>query len=272
MKTSTIPRVLTSLAAAAVLFVYLAPLLLILLNSVKTSAEAATFTFALPENWMFSNYATVLGDPAIARALVNSIIVAGGVTIGTIAVCSLAAYVIARRTDWFSKGVYAYLLVGLIAPFAVIPAIRLLQLVGLSNTHLGLILVDVASQIPFTTLLLVGFIRQIPREIDEAALIDGAGAFTIFFRIIFPLMRPVTLTVMVLVVTFAWNEFQNVLFLTNSDVWTLPMTIFNFQSLHSFDYALVSANLVVTALPMVVVFLLAQRYIMSGIMAGAVKS
>ena len=272
MKIPTIPRVLTYSTAAVVLFVYVAPLGLILLNSVKSSSEAATFTFAFPETWMFSNYATVLSDPAIGRALVNSIIVAGGVTVGTIVVSSLAAYVIARRTDWFSNGVYGYLLIGLIAPFAVIPAIRLLQLIGLSNTHVGLILVDVASQIPFTTLLLVGFIRQIPREIDEAALIDGAGPITTFFRIIFPLMRPVTMTVMVLVVTFAWNEFQNVLFLTNADVWTLPMTIFNFQSLHSFDYALVSANLVVTALPMVVVFLLAQRYIMSGIMAGAVKS
>ncbi|WP_144875095.1 carbohydrate ABC transporter permease [Microbacterium sp. 1.5R] len=272
MKTRPIPLTLTYIAAAAVLLIYVTPMLLILLNSVKSSAEAATFTFALPETWMFSNYATVLSDPVISRALLNSVIIAVGVTAGSIAVCSLAAYVIARRTDWFSKGVYSYFLVGLIAPFAVIPAIRLLQMVGLSGTHLGLILVDIAGQIPFTTLLLVGFIRQIPREIDEAALIDGAGPFRLFFRIIFPLMRPVTLTAMVLIVTFAWNEFQNVLFLTNSDVWTLPMTIFNFQSLHSFDYALVSANLVVTALPMVIVFLLAQRYIMSGIMAGAVKS
>ncbi|MFB4349914.1 carbohydrate ABC transporter permease [Microbacterium sp. CR_7] len=272
MRTRPLPLVLTYAAAAVVLVVYLAPLALILLNSVKTSDEASTFSFALPENWMFSNYTTVLNDPGISRALVNSVIIAAGVTVGTIFICSFAAYIIARRTDWFSRGVYAYLLVGLIAPFSVIPAIRVLQLLGLGNTHLGIILVDIASQIPFTTLLLVGFIRQIPRELDEAALIDGAGRFTIFLRIIFPLMRPVTLTVLVLVVTFAWNEFQNVLFLAGSDVWTLPMTIFNFQSLHSFDYALVSANLVVTALPMVVVFLVAQRYIMSGIMSGAVKS
>lgn len=272
MKLRSIPAILTYLAAAVVLVVYLAPLALILLNSVKSSSEASAFTFDLPKTWMFSNYATVLSDPRIARALMNSVIIAGSVTIGTIVVCALAAYVIARRTDWFSRRVYAYLLIGLIAPFAVIPAIRLLQMIGLSNSYVGLILVDIASQIPFTTLLLVGFIRQIPREIDEAALLDGAGSFRIFFRIIFPLMRPVTLTVMVLVLTFAWNEFQNVLFLANSDIWTLPMTIFNFQSLHSFDYALVSANLVVTALPMVVVFLLAQRYIMSGIMVGAVKS
>lgn len=272
MKTRPIAAILTYVAALLVAVVYLGPLLLIVLNSVKSASEASTFTFSLPETWLFSNYATVLNDPGISRAVVNSVIIAAGVTIATILICSLAAYTIARRTDWFSRGVYGYLLVGLIAPFAVIPAIRVLQLVGLANTHLGLILVDTASQIPFTTLLLVGFVRQIPRDLDEAALIDGAGRFTIFFRIIFPLMRPVTLTVLVLVVTYAWNEFQNVLFLVGSEVWTLPMTIYSFQSLHSFDYALVSANLVVTALPMIAVFFIAQRYIMSGIMAGAVKS
>jgi raffinose/stachyose/melibiose transport system permease protein len=267
-----IPQLLTYAGAAIVLLAFIAPLIVILLNSFKTAEEAAQFSFALPEQWRIENYWTVLSDPNIARAFTNSVIIGVGVTLGTVVVCSLAAYIIARRFDRFARSVYSYLLIGLIAPFAVVPAIRTLQLLGLSNTHLGLILVDIATQIPFTTLLLVGFIRQIPRELDEAAIIDGAGRLTIFFRIIFPLMKPVTLTVVILVGTYAWNEFQNVLFLTGSDVWTLPMAVFNFQSLHSFDYALVSANLVVTALPMVVLFLLTQRYIMSGIMSGAVKS
>lgn len=267
-----VPQLLTYLAAIGVVLVFLIPMVLILLTSFKSEAEAATFSFRLPETWLFSNYLEVLSDPSIARGFVNSIIITLGVTIGTILVCSLGAYVIARRSDRLSGGVYAFLLAGMIAPFAFVPAIKLLQMVGLSDTHLGLILVDMGTQIPFTTLLLVGFIRQIPRDLDEAAIIDGAGRFTIFFRVIFPLLRPVTLTAVILLFTFAWNEFQNVLFLTSSKIWTMPMTVFNFQGLHTYNYALVCANLVITVLPMLLVFLLAQRYITSGITAGAVKS
>ncbi len=268
----TLAPAATYLLAALVAVVFLAPLYLVLITSVKGSTESATMSFALPRSWHLDNYLTVVTTGNALRALGNSVLIAAAVTGGTVLVCSLAAFVIARRPGRITGGVYSYLLTGLIAPFAFIPAIRLLQELGLGGSYLGLILTDVAVQIPFITLTYVGFIKQLPREIDEAALLDGAGPLRLFFTIIFPLLRPVSFTAVVLVFTYAWNEFQNVLFLIpDADRWTLPMTVFTFQTTHSFDYGLVCANLVLTMLPVVAVYLAAQKYIVSGMAAGAVK-
>lgn len=259
--------------AALVALVFLAPLYLVLITSVKGTAESGTMSFALPASWHFDNYLTVITTGDSLQALGNSVLIAVGVTGGTVLVCSMAAFVIARRPGRVTGGVYSYLLTGLVAPFAFIPAIRLLQQIGLGGSYLGLILTDIAVQIPFITLTYVGFIRQLPREIDEAALLDGAGSLRLFFTVIFPLLRPVSFTALVLVFTYAWNEFQNVLFLIpDADRWTLPMTVFTFQTTHSFDYGLVCANLVLTMLPVVAVYLVAQKYIVSGMVAGAVKA
>ena len=168
---------------------------------------------------------------------------------------------------------YQYLLAGMIAPFSFIPAIKVLQVLGLYGTFTGLILVDVGIQIPFITLMYVGFIQRLPRSLDEAAIIDGAGPIRTFFQVILPLLRPVSVTSLVLLVTYAWNEFQNVLFLMpNQSKWTMPMTVFDFQGMHSYNYALVCANIVVSVIPVLIVYLFAQKHIVAGMVAGAVKS
>jgi raffinose/stachyose/melibiose transport system permease protein len=262
----------TYAAAALVALVFLAPLYLVVLTSLKGTAESKTISFALPKSWHFDNYSTVLHSANALRATLNTVIVSAGVTAGTIVVCALAAFVIARRPGRITGGTYSFLLSGLIAPFAFIPAIKMQQELGIGGSYLGLILTDIAIQIPFITLIYVGFIRQLPREIDEAALLDGAGFPRLFFLIIFPLLRPVTSTAMVLVFTYAWNEFQNVLFLIpDSGRWTLPLTAYNFQTKYSFDYGPVCANLIITMLPVAAVYLFAQKFIVSGLATGAVK-
>lgn len=265
-------RTVTYLVAAAILLVYLVPMALVLLNSLKSANEASTLDFSLPKRWLFSNYVQVISDPGTAQAFLNGVIVTVGVTVVTILICSMAAFVIARRVTRTTRATYSYLLIGLIAPFSFIPAIKLLQFIGLYGTFPGLILVDAAIQIPFITLILVGFIKQIPRELDEAAILDGCGPLQLFFRIVFPLLRPITTTAAILLVTFAWNEFRNVLFLMpDSSTWTMPLTVYSYQGAHTFNYALVCANLVVTILPVLLVYLFSQRNIMSGAVAGAVK-
>ncbi|MFE3450789.1 carbohydrate ABC transporter permease [Nonomuraea sp. NPDC059194] len=136
----------------------------------------------------------------------------------------------------------------------------------------GLTLLDVGIQIPFTTLPYMGFVKGLPREIDEAAVLDGAGPVRLFFRVILPLLRPVTTTNVVLLFTFARKEFQNVLFLMpDSSTWTMPMRVFDFQSLHAYNYALVCANLIIAVVPVLILCLSAQRYIVKGVIAGSVK-
>lgn len=258
--------------AAIIVAVYVVPLSLVLLTSVKSESESKIMDFSLPTQWRFDNYMTVLTTPGVGRGLINGTIMVVGVTGLTVLVCAMAAFVIARSARRFTVGSYQYLLAGMIAPFSFIPAIKVLQALGLYGSYAGLILVDVGIQIPFITLLYVGFIQRLPREIDEAAIMDGAGPVRLFFRVILPLLKPTTMTCLVLLVTFAWNEFQNVLFLMpDQNKWTMPMTVFNFQGLHSYNYALVSANIVVSVLPVLVVYLFAQKHIVGGMVAGAVK-
>ncbi len=261
------------LVAACISAIYLIPLSLVLLTSVKSEAESKIMDFSLPSTLHWENYTTVLGTDGVARGLLNGLIVSVGVTGVTVLVCAMAAYVIARSPARFPMRAYHYLLAGMIAPFSFIPAIKVLQVLGLYGTFTGLILVDVGIQIPFITLMYVGFIQRLPRSLDEAALIDGAGPLRTFFQVILPLLRPVSVTSLVLLVTYAWNEFQNVLFLMpNQSKWTMPMTVFNFQGMHSYNYALVCANIVVSVIPVLLVYLFAQKHIVAGMVAGAVKS
>lgn len=263
----------TYLLGALVAVVYLAPLALVLLNSVKTEQESKVLTLSLPSAWQFQNYLEVLTSSQTKRYLLNSVVVTTGVVVGTILVAAMAAFVIARRPTRLSRGIYTFLLVGMIAPFAFIPAIRVLQWLHLYGTFPGLILVDIAGQLPFITMIYVGFIRQLPTELDEAARIDGCGDVRLFLNVIFPLLRPVTTTGLVLLFTAAWNDFQNVLFLMpDSTRWTMPMSVYDFQSLHSYNYALVCADMVITIAPVVLVYLVGQKYIISGMTSGAVKS
>ena len=261
------------LVAALISAIYLIPLSLVLLTSVKSEAESKIMDFSLPAHPQWENYATILGTEGVARGLLNGLIVSVGVTGLTVLVCAMAAYVIARSPARFPARAYQYLLAGMIAPFSFIPAIKVLQVLGLYGTFTGLILVDVGIQIPFITLMYVGFIQRLPRSLDEAAIIDGAGPIRTFFQVILPLLRPVSVTSLVLLVTYAWNEFQNVLFLMpNQSKWTMPMTVFDFQGMHSYNYALVCANIVVSVIPVLIVYLFAQKHIVAGMVAGAVKS
>lgn len=260
------------LAALALVALFIGPFILVILNSFKSEAESTVLSFALPQTWLFSNYVTVFEDGSLARALVNSFIVASGVAVVTIVTSAMAAFIIARRANRASRFTYKYLIAGMIAPFAFIPAISLLQTIGLYDTHLGIILTDAAGQIPFTTLLFVGFIQASPIEMDEAAILDGCNPFQLFFRVIFPTLKSVTATNIVLLFTFGWNEFQNVLFLLPSqEKWTMPMTSLSFQSGHSYNYALVCANLVVSLIPVAIVYLIMQRRIVGGMLVGSTK-
>lgn len=266
-------RALIYLGAIGVLVLFIAPMALVLLTSFKSEQESRVLSFDLPERFLHSNYVEVLSNPKTLTGIMNGVIITSSVTFGTILICAMAAYVIARRDTAFTRGAYSFILAGMIAPFAVIPAIKMLQLLGLYGSYAGLILTDIAVQTPFICMIFVGFIRQIPREMDEAAILDGAGVLRTFFFVILPMLKPVAATAAILLVTFAWNEFQNVLYLLpNANRWTMPMSVFDYRNQHTSNYGLVSAHLIVTIAPVVILYLAAQKYIVSGIMAGAVKS
>ena len=262
-----------ALALAAMLF--LVPFAFVLVTAGKDQAEASLLDFTWPTEWHFwENVVGVLTarDGIVVTSLRNSFII----TIVSVAlivfVSSMVAFVHQRRKDRVSSLVSVLVLAGLIIPPAVVPTIFVLQALGLFKTLTGLILVELAFLMPFSVIVLRAFIGSIPREIDEAAIVDGASPFTLFFRVIFPLIRPAVISVIVVTAVLVYIDFVNPLyFLPGDENATVQLTLFNFQSQFLTQWNLLFMHVLLTSIPLLIMFIFFSRKIVSGLAAGAVK-
>jgi raffinose/stachyose/melibiose transport system permease protein len=185
---------------------------------------------------------------------------------------AMVAYVWQRRSGPLSGLINGLVLTGLIVPPAVVPTIWVLQGVGLFKTMPGLILIEVAYGLPFCILLFRAFIAGVPRELDEAALVDGANPVQIFFRVVFPVLRSVMVTVIILQTVFIYNDFQNPLyFLPGTQNATIQLTLLSFQSQFTTQYNLLFATILLVTIPPLVMFIFFNRKIVEGMAAGSVK-
>ncbi|GGH52488.1 raffinose/stachyose/melibiose transport system permease protein [Paenibacillus sp. JGP012] len=252
--------------------IVLLPLVILILGSFKTSAEVLSFSLSLPESWQFSNYVRVFQEGGLSRAFLNSIWITGISSIINIAASSAAAFILARRDTRWSGTIYMYFFMGLIAPMSIITTIRVVQGLGFYGSITSVILIYAALNTAFSVFLYSGFIKTIPRALDEVAFLEGASVFGVFFRIVTPLILPVNATVAIMVFMSVWNDITiPVYFLTDSSTWTMPLSIYNFYGKYSRDWNLIFANLVLTSLPVFILYLFGQKYIVSGLTAGAVK-
>ncbi len=248
------------------------PLLVVLFGSFKTSSEAARYNFRPPDVWLFDNYRQVIEKAHLWLAMKNSTLITVSVVAVTSLVCALGAFIIGRRKDRLSRFLGTFFSLGLIVPMCVVPTILLLNLLHINNTKIGLILVLIASNIAWGMFLLTNFIDTIPRELDEAAFIDGCGPLKLFWHVILPLLKPVLMTNIVIVGMGTWNDLQTPLYLLNSGKnITMPLTVYNFKGQYFSEWNLIFADMVLVAIPMVIVYIVCQKYIVAGIMAGAVK-
>ena len=262
------------LGMLSAILIFVTPFLYIFINSLKTEREANQFSFALPEKFMWSNYIEVIkeSDYILLTAFKNSILLAGFSVLGLVVVCSMAGYVIQRRQDKITGMVNTFLMVGLIISPAVLPTIWILKGLHIYRTLFGVILVQIAGGIPFTTMLYRGFISSIPRELEEAGYIDGCNSKTMFQKIIFPLLKPITATVVILNSVTYFNDFATPLyFLPGKENMTVQMTLYYFKGMYSTSYNLLFADALIVTLPLLVVFIFLNRRIMDGMVAGSVK-
>jgi raffinose/stachyose/melibiose transport system permease protein len=265
-------RVVLAVALWIISVVVLAPFWMMFIGSVKDAREAAIPSISLPSAWHFENYAIVFQRGGIGRALYNSLLTTGFSVVLTVIVSAAAALYLARVNTRWTRLVYNSFSIGLIAPLSMIPTIKLMQFLQISNTFTSVILLMCALNIPLTVFLCTGFVKSIPRELDEASALDGCTSFDLLRRVILPLMLPVVMTSAIIVFMGVWNSFMIPLyFLNDSAKWTLPLTVYNFFGQYSRDWNLVFADLVITSLPVLAFYLVAQRYIISGMTAGAVK-
>jgi raffinose/stachyose/melibiose transport system permease protein len=263
------------LGIALFAIVFLVPFAFILFTAAKTQTEAGELQFSLPTSWaLLQNFGDALAarDYLLIIAFINSTVLTVASVAILVVLAAMVAYVLQRRRSRWNGVVNFLVLAGLIIPPAVVPTVWVLQELGLFKTLSGLILIEVAFGLSFCILLFRAFIATIPRDLDEAATIDGAGPTRLFFKVIFPLLRSVIVTVIVVQSVVIFNDFTNPLyFLPGDENATVQLTVFNFQSQYSTQYNLLFADILLITIPPLVMFLFLNRRIVEGMTAGAVK-
>lgn len=264
---------IASLAGTFVIFVV--PFIFILLTAVKSAPEASRLAFSWPSQWFFvQNLIAVIQarDYILLLAYFNSIVITVGAVSLLVIFGAMVGYILQRRHSPWNKVIFGFVLAGLMIPPAVVPTIWLLQQLHLFKTLHGMILIQCAYGLSFSVLLYRSFIGTIPRDLDEAARIDGAKPRQIFFRVILPLLKPVTLTVIVVQSISIFNDFTHPLYyLPGRDNVTVQLTLYNFQSQFNSQMNLLFMNILLVTIPPLVVYLFFNRQIVAGMTSGAVK-
>jgi len=261
-----------TLLGLAVAAVFLTPVAVILVNSLKTAADSATMTLAFPAAPQWGNFAVVVEKGKLAATFLNSFLYASASSLAIVFFASAASFVLARRNDGVSNLLYYFMVLGTALPVNYIALMRVMKALHLINTAQGIILIYIAIGIPISLFISFGYISTIPRELDEAAVIDGCSPLQLFFTIIAPMMLPVGVTVFVLNFMSTWNDFIMPLYFLNATArWPMTLAVYNFFGMFQTSWNLVSADIVLTSLPVLLVFLFGQKYIVGGLTSGAIK-
>lgn len=254
-------------------FLVLFPFLLVILTSVKSVEEAAIVDLTLPKEILWENFSYVIEQGKLIRAFGNSILITGITVLLTVLISSVTAFVLTRRSDRLSKILTNYFLIGMIAPLSLIPEVIIVKILGLSGTYLAIILIHVAVRMPLSIMIYSGIIQGIPRSLDESAMLEGCGFFRMFFNVIFPLLKPAIFTNIIIVFMGVWNDFQvSLYFVTDIAKNTVPLSIYSFVGYMTYKWNYVCAFIVLSILPILIVYCFAQKYIVDGMIAGAVKN
>ena len=267
-----IVRILGNVVAMLISLIVIIPLVVLFLNSFKTSGEANQMTLSLPKKWMFENYQTVIEQGKLLSSFFNGLLYAVFSVIIVVMVVSAAAFVISRNPKGINRFLYYFMISGIALPINNVALMKVMQALHLVNTQIGIILLYAAINIPLSLFLAYGFIGTIPREIDEAAIIDGCKPSQLFLRVIAPLLRPIVSTLFVLDFMSVWNDFTMPLYyLNNSRKWPMTLAVYNFFGAFEYSWNLVAADIILTLAPVLLVFIIGQKYIVGGVSAGSVK-
>jgi raffinose/stachyose/melibiose transport system permease protein len=261
-----------NLIAGGAGLIALAPIYLVFANALKTVTDASSMSAQPPLNPQWGNFSAVIDQGNLLTAFFNSALYSLGSAILAVLLSALAAYVLARHRTRRHEIIYLALIMGLAVPTNYVTLTKVMQVTQLIDTQIGIILVYAATQIPFDVFLIYAFVDSVPRDLDEAAFIDGCSPLQAFFSIILPMLTPVLVTCGVLNILNVWNDFQTPLYLLgNSNNWPMTLSVYNFFGQYESNWAYISADVVLTILPVILIYLVAQRWILSGLSSGAVK-
>ena len=270
----TIKKSLTLILKIAITLLVVSPFYIAIIYSVKSKPEMVANRLAFPKTIHWDNFTRAIETSNFGLALKNSLVTTVVSVVLITLFCTMAAYIIARKNNKLYNGIY-YLFIGaMIIPFQSIMTPLYIDMTKwkLLNTLHGFIMAKVGFQIAFTVLLVSGFVKSIPKELEEAASIDGAGIYSTFFRIVFPLMKPIILTSVILNALNVWNDFQmSLTLLQQKQVRNIPLTQYFFFGENSIELGLAFALFILSIIPILLLYLMLQKYIIGGITSGAVK-
>jgi raffinose/stachyose/melibiose transport system permease protein len=259
---------------STIVVIVLVPVVMLFFGALKTRGELLSHPYTLPIPPRWENMTGILGTPVFWQMLGNSLVVMFATTLGVVVICSLAAFVFARM-EFRAKGLaFNLFTLGLMFPIsvAILPVYFVLRQMDLIDSLWGVILIQIAFQLSGNILILRGFFTAIPVELQDAAYIDGCTAFGFFWRVLLPLARPALSAVAALTMIVSWNDFLVPLVILNNDkLYTLPLGTMQFQGQYGSDLALVSAFITLSAVPTIIFYFFAERQIVSGLTAGAIK-
>lgn len=258
-------------------FLILYPLYLTFITAFKTPVESSQNFFSFPTSFYLDNFKEVIGKSNYFSYVGNSLLITGVSGLLFITVLPMVSYSIARNMQnrKYYKFLYIVLIFGIFIPFQVkmVPIVQLMNSLNLMS-RTGLIILYLTGSLCQGVFLLVGYIKTIPLELEESAIIDGSSTTGVFFRIIYPLIKPMTVTVLITSCLWVWNDFLMPLLILNRSAtsWTLPLFQYNFKAEYSFDYNLAFASFTLALLPIMILFVFIQKHVINGLTGGAVKN
>lgn len=268
------PTILKYAVCLLVAAIVVTPLVVAVAGGFRTNADLQANPISWPRPFVFSNYTDVLGKASFWRQAFNSVLVMVLTTVIVVSLASAAAFVFARMSFRGREPLFNFFTLGLLFPLpvAILPLYLLLRNIHLVDSLWGVILPQVAFQLPFNILLLRTFFMAIPRDLEDAAYVDGAGPLTFLLNILLPLVKPGLAAVAVLTMVASWNNFfLPLVVLNNQDLWTLPLGVTQFQGQFSTDWARVLAFVSLALIPAITFYLAAERQIVTGLTAGSIK-
>ena len=261
-------------ALAVYALIIAVPLLVVVFGTVKTTQQLFAAPLGLPASPTGANYGTVIGNGEIVVALRNSVIVTACVVVITLALASTASYAFARLRGALAVTAYAFVVAGMAIPVqaSMVPQFVLFDLLGLTDSLLGLIIVESVMGLPIAVFILTGFMRTLPRELFEAADLDGASPWRTFRSIVLPLSTPSLAAAAIFLLVISWNDLlYPLLFITDPAKRTLPLALLGFTGEYLTDYPLLFTGVVLASAPLALAYVFLQRWFVAGLTAGSVK-
>jgi len=262
------------LAAILLALLFLVPFYFAVINSVKSFGDLLTDSAGWPKSWHFENYRKAWTITKFPRVFTNSLLITVLANLGLVLISSMAAHRMIRSPSRFNKVLFGVFVASMIIPFQsiMIPLVKVVSTLGIQNSRIGLVICYFGFGVMLSVFLYHGYIKSIPKEIEESAVVDGCTPYGVFWRIVFPLLKPMTVTIILLNSLWIWNDYLlPLLILTSPQLRTIPLAASSFFAQYTKQWDLGLAALVLGVTPIVLFFLAMQKNIIEGITAGSVK-